>query len=338
MKTKTLHQDNKILNERNSILWIDSIKRRVKEARLKAFLAANAEQLLLYWDIGNEILRKQEQEGWGAKIVNRLSKELSNEFPNMNGWSVRNLKYMRSLSQSWARDEIMQAPLAQLPWYHHIALMEKLKSRGERLNYASLAVKNGWSRNAMIRQIKEKAFDDHGKAVTNFQNQLPPEDSDMAISAIKGEYDLGFLETSKQVKENKLRSMLVDKIAKFLIELGTGFSYVGKGMPIIVGGDTFELDLLFYHTLLHRYVVIELKAGKFNPRDIGQLSFYMTAIDRNIKTKQDKKTIGLLLCRSRNKVVAEYALADIDRPMGIATYELGLPTIEQLQKKLSNVL
>ena len=160
----------------------------------------------------------------------------------------------------------------------------------------------------------------------------------MAISAIKGEYDLGFLETSKQVKENKLRSMLVDKIAKFLIELGTGFSYVGKGMPIIVGGDTFELDLLFYHTLLHRYVVIELKAGKFNPRDIGQLSFYMTAIDRNIKTKQDKKTIGLLLCRSRNKVVAEYALADIDRPMGIATYELGLPTIEQLQKKLSNVL
>lgn len=157
MKTKTLHQDNKILNERNSILWIDSIKRRVKEARLKAFLAANAEQLLLYWDIGNEILRKQEQEGWGAKIVNRLSKELSNEFPNMNGWSVRNLKYMRSLSQSWARDEIMQAPLAQLPWYHHIALMEKLKSRGERLNYASLAVKNGWSRNAMIRQIKEKA-------------------------------------------------------------------------------------------------------------------------------------------------------------------------------------
>ena len=343
MKRKHLKEDKSELSVTNFAEsgykeWIESIKRRIRSARLKAFMAANAEQVLLYWDVGNEILDKQEREGWGTKVVDRMSHDLAEEFPEMAGWSVRNLKYMRAFSAAWRRSEIVQAPLAQLPWYHHIALMERLKSRGDRMAYAALAVENGWSRNVMVHHIGMNAADDHGKAVTNFRKRLPPVDSDMAENAIKGEYDLGFLAAGRRTKENRLRAMLVDKVAQFVIELGAGFSYIGKAMPIVVGGDTFELDLLFYHVVLHRYVVIELKTGKFNPRDLGQLGFYMTAVDRQVKSKIDGKTIGLLLCRSRNRVVVEYSLADMMRPIGVATYDLGLPPVEQLQERLSLAL
>ena len=232
----------------------------------------------------------------------------------------------------------MQAPLAQLPWYHHLTLLEHLKSRGDRIAYAALAVENGWSRNVMVHQIDLKVADQHGKAVTNFKKLMPPSDSDMAEQTLKGEYDLGFLPATLKTKENKLRAMLVDKVAKFLVELGAGFSCVGKGVPIVVGGDEFEMDLLFYHVVLHRYVVIELKTGKFQPKDIGQLGFYMTAVDRQVKSEIDGKTIGMVLCRSRNDIVAEYALADLDKPIGVSTYHLGLPTPEQLQMKLQKVL
>jgi len=245
---------------------------------------------------------------------------------------------MRAFADAWERRAIVQAPLAQLPWYHHLTLLEQLKSRGDRIAYAALAVENGWSRNVMVHQIELKVADQHGKAVTNFKKLLPPPGSDMAEQTLKGEYDLGFLPATLKIKENKLRAMLVDEVAKFLIELGTGFSYVGKGVPIIVGGDEFEMDLLFYHVVLHRYVVIELKTGKFQPKDIGQLGFYMTAIDRQVKAKVDGKTLGIVLCRSRNDIVAEYALADLDKPIGVSTYQLGLPSLDQLQAKLKKLL
>ena len=190
----------------------------------------------------------------------------------------------------------------------------------------------------MVNQIELGAADQHGKAITNFKKLMPPSDSDMAEQALKGEYDLGFLSATERTKENKLRSMLVDKVARFLVELGAGFSYVGKALPISVGGDEFELDLLFYHVVLHRYVVIELKTGKFHPKDLGQLGFYMTAIDRQVKAKVDGKTIGILLCKSRNDIVAEYALSDLRRPIGVSTYQLGLPSAEQLQAKLQKLL
>lgn len=266
--------------------WIRSIKVRIQRARLKALMLANSEQTLLYWDIGHEILVKQEHEGWGTKVVARMSNDLRKSFPDMKGWSRSNLMYMRQFADAWSRKEIVQAPLGQLPWYHHIALS----------------------------------------------------DSDMAEQALKGEYDLGFLSATERTKENKLRSMLVDKVARFLVELGAGFSYVGKALPISVGGDEFELDLLFYHVVLHRYVVIELKTGKFHPKDLGQLGFYMTAIDRQVKAKVDGKTIGILLCKSRNDIVAEYALSDLRRPIGVSTYQLGLPSAEQLQAKLQKLL
>lgn len=319
-------------------IWIRSIKERVQRARFRALMMANAEQILLYWDVGHEILAKQDAEGWGSKIVERMSKDLKSAFPDMKGWSRSNLMYMRQFAEAWRRDEIVQAPLGQLPWYHHLTLLEHLKSRGDRIVYAALAVENGWSRNVMVHQIDLKVADQHGKAVTNFKNLMPPSDSDMAEQTLKGEYDFGFLPATLKTKENKLRAMLVDKVAKFLVELGAGFSYVGKGVPIVVGGDEFEMDLLFYHVVLHRYVVIELKTGKFQPKDIGQLGFYMTAVDRQVKSEIDGKTIGMVLCRSRNDIVAEYALADLNKPIGVSTYQLGLPTPEQLQVKLQKVL
>ena len=318
--------------------WIRSIKERVRRARFKAVMSANVEQILLYWDIGHEILEKQDAEGWGSKIVTRMSEDLRTSFPDMKGWSPRNLKYMRAFADTWGRQEIVQAPLAQLPWYHHLTLLEHLKSRGDRIAYAALAVENGWSRNVMVHQIDLKAADQHGTAVTNFKKLMPPPDSDMAEQTLKGEYDLGFLPATLKTKENKLRAMLVDRVSKFLIELGAGFSYVGKGVPITVGGDEFEMDLLFYHVVLHRYVVIELKTGKFQPKDIGQLGFYMTAVDRQVKSEIDGRTIGIVLCRSRNDIVVEYALADLDKPIGVSTYQLGLPSPEQLQSKLRKLL
>ena len=227
-----------------------------------------------------------------------------------------------------------------MPWYHQIALMEQLKSRSDRLAYAALAVENGWSRNVLVHHVELGTAKTAGKcaAITNFKATLPPDDSDLAEGMLKGKYDLGFLNAARRTKENELRAMLVDKVAHFLLELGTGFSYVGKAVKLEVGGDEFEMDLLFYHLTLHRYVVIELKTGKFKPEHLGQLSFYMTAVDRQVKSKVDGKTVGLLLCKSRNKVVVEYALADLRKPVGVSMYDLGLPPTPQLEEKLATAL
>jgi predicted nuclease of restriction endonuclease-like (RecB) superfamily len=201
-------------------------------------MLVNSEQTLLYWDIGHDILEKQESEGWGAKVVERMSADLKAAFPDMTGLSPRNLKYMRAFADAWARKEIVQAPLAQLPWYHHLALLECLKSRGDRIAYAALAIENGWSRNVMVHQIELGVADLHGTAITNFKKLMPPTDSDMAEQTLRGEYDLGFLPANAKTKENKLRAMLVDKVAKFMVELGAGFSYVGKKCFLIVGMGT----------------------------------------------------------------------------------------------------
>ena len=203
--------------------WIRSIKERIQRARVKASMLVNSEQTLLYWDIGHEILEKQENEGWGSKVVERMSADLKAAFPDMKGWSRSSLMYMRQFAAAWKRNEIVQAPLGQLPWYHHLALLERLKSRGDRIAYAVLAIENGWSRDVMVHQIELGYADQHGTAITNFKNLMPPADSDMAEQTLKGEYDLGFLPATAKMKENKLRAMLVDKVAKFMIELGAGF-------------------------------------------------------------------------------------------------------------------
>lgn len=318
--------------------WILSIKERVRHARLRALLAANAEQLALYWDIGRSILDKQEEHGWGSKVVDRMSRDLRAEFPDMTGFSLRNLLYMRAFAETWRRSEIVQAPLAQLPWYHQIALLEHLKSRGDRLAYAEQAAANGWSRNVLVHNIDLRTVPPSPRAISNFRGLMPPGDSDLAENMLKGRYDLGFLDAGGRTRENKLRKLLADRVAQFLVELGVGFAFVGKAVRIDVGGEEFEMDLLFYHLLLHRYVVVELKTGRFRPQDAGQLGFYMTAVDRQVKTPSDGKTVGLLLCKSRNRVVVEYALADLLHPIGVSTYDLGLPPPDQLGAQLERAL
>lgn len=284
----------------------------------------------------------QREEGWGAKIIERIAKDLREEFPTMTGFSRANLMYMRSFASAWTKEQIVQAPLGQLTWYHHITLIEKVKNIDERMKYAELTVKNGWSRNVLLHQIELGTAKRVGKALTNFKNTLPEIDSDLAEQTLKSSYNLSFLGADEKIKENRLRAMLVDKVAKFLLELGAGFAYVGKAVPINVGGDDFEMDLLFYQLQLHCYFVIELKTRKFRPADVGQLGFYMTAVDRQVKAPSDRKTIGLLLCKSRNKVVVEYALADCEKPIGVSSYNLqlprGLPSPQELEEKLSAVL
>ena len=275
--------------------WLTSLKRLIHEAQFRAAILVNTELVRLYWQIGHEILERQNEQGWGAKVVERLAKDLKAEFPEMTGFSRANIMYMRALAAAWTEEEIVQAPLGQLTWYHHITLLDKLDSKELRLEYARLAAENGWSRNVMVHHIELKTAERIGKAQSNFRTTLPAADSDLAQQALKDPYKLEFLGLTEGVKENKLRQALEDRVADFLLELGTGFAYVGKKVPLEVGGDPFEMDLLFYHIRLHCYVVIERKTGKLKPEHVGQLSFYMTAVDRQMKTPQDGPTIGLLL-------------------------------------------
>lgn len=327
-------------------VWLSELKQRIRDAQRCAAIAVNTELVRLYWHIGHEILLKQETEGWGTKVVERLAKDLQSDLPGMTGLSRANLMYMRAFASAWSENEIVQAPLGQLTWYHHLTLLEKLDSKSDRLAYAALAVKNGWSRNTMVHHIELNTAQRIGHAQTNFACTLPPADSDLAEQSLKDPYKLEFLGLSECVKENRLRKVLVDRVADSLLELGTGFAYVGKAVPLEVGGDSFEMDLLFYHLKLHCYVVVELKTGKLKPEHIGQLGFYMTAVDKQVKMQQDNPTIGLLLCKSRNKVVAEYALETFCKPIGIASYQLSdekrknaqaiLPDIRQLEEALNN--
>lgn len=325
--------------------WLTELKARIYEARQRAAMSVNTEMLRLYWQIGNDILDRQDRQGWGAKVVDRLSHDLRAAFPDLGGFSPRNLKYMRSLARAWTLEQIVQAPLAQLPWYHHLALMEKLDTEQDRLWYAERAIQHGWSRNVLVMQIETGQLQRTGRAVTNFQQTLPKPDSDLARESLKDPYRLDFLGLGQEAQEREIEAALVSHVTEFLIELGAGFAYIGRQVHVEVGGDDFFLDLLFYHVRLHSYLVIELKAEKFKPEHLGQLGFYLTAVDRQLRAPGDGPTIGLLLCKSKNEVVAEYALADSTRPLGIAEYRLvqslpeplqtALPTIEQIERELS---
>ena len=324
--------------------WLEELKARIHAARQRATLAVNRELILLYWQIGRDILARQAEQGWGAKVIERLSHDLRTAFPEMKGFSPRNLKYMRAFAAAWEDAVIVQELLAQLPWYHLVTLLDKLNSPEERLWYARKAIEHGWSRNVMVMQIETRLMEREGKAVTNFEQQLPKPQSDLARESLKDPYRFDFLGLTNETQEREVESALVEHITQFLLELGAGFAYVGRQVMIDVGGDEFYLDLLFYHLKLRCYVVIEIKAGKFKPEHLGQLGFYLTAVDEQMKSDQDNPTIGLLLCKSKNKIVAEYALRDNNRPMGIAEYQLveslpeelktSLPSIEQIEKEL----
>lgn len=325
--------------------WLAELKIRIHEAQQRAALAVNRELVLLYWQLGHDILERQAREGWGAKVIERLAQDLRTAFPDMKGFSPRNLKYMRAFAHAWPDAEFVQEVLARLPWYHQITLLDKLSSGEERRWYAAKAIEHNWSRNVLAMHIETALHKRLGTAVTNFERRLPQPQSDLARESLKDPYRFDFLALSEAAQEREVEDALVRHVTRFLLELGAGFAFVGRQVLLDVGGDEFFIDLLFYHLKLRCYVVIELKAGKFKPEHLGQLGFYLTAVDAQVKSEQDNPTIGLLLCKSKNKVVAEYALRDSAQPMGIAEYRLveslpadlqtGLPSIEQIEHELA---
>lgn len=325
--------------------WLDALKRQIRSAQHRATVAVNHELVQLYWQIGNDILARQAEQGWGAKVIERLANDLRTAFPDSKGFSRANLMYMRAFAEAWPDFAIVQQLVGQLPWGHNLVLLTRLKHAQQRLAYAKGALAHGWSRNMLNIHIETHLLERSGAAVTNFDISLPPEQSDMARESLKDPYRFDFLGLGREAQERDIERALVKHVTEFLLELGAGFAFVGRQVVLDVGGDEFFVDLLFYHLKLRCYVVIELKAGKFKPEHLGQLGFYMTAVDRQVKAEHDNATIGLLLCKSKNKIVAEYALGDKSQPMGIAEYKLleslpaelqhSLPSIEQIERELA---
>jgi predicted nuclease of restriction endonuclease-like (RecB) superfamily len=325
--------------------WLTELKSRIQATQQRATLAVNRELVLLYWQIGQDILARQDREGWGTKVINRLAQDLRNAFPDMKGFSRTNLMYMRAFAEAWPDASIVQQAVGQLPWGHNLVLIAKLKTSEQRLDYARRAIEHGWSRNVLAIHIERHLLEREGQAITNFTAQLPKPQSDLARESLKDPYLFDFLGIGNEAGERAIEEAIVHHITRFLLELGAGFAFVGRQVHIEVGGDDFFMDLLFYHLKLRCYVVIELKAGAFKPKHTGQLSFYLSAVDAQMKAKHDAPTIGLLLCKSKNKVVAEYALRDSSKPIGIAEYQLiealpadlqtSLPSIEAIEQALA---
>lgn len=325
--------------------WIARLKAQVRNSQQKASLAVNSELIKLYWSIGKQISEKQTQSGWGAKVIEQLATDLKIAFPDMKGFSLTNLKYMKSFAETWPDFQISQQAVDQIPWGHNIVLIQKLESNNERLWYASKAIENGWSRAVLVHQIESKLITRQGNAVNNFESTLPTTTSELAAQTLKDPYTFDFLNLTKEAKERDIEQGLMKHITAFLLELGSGFALVGQQYNLNIGGDDFYIDLLFFNITLNCYVVIELKADKLTPQDVGQLNFYLAAVDGELKQQHHAPTIGLLLCKERNRVVAEYAVRNNTSPIGIAEYTLseslpkelqkGLPTIEDIESSLS---
>ena len=326
--------------------WIAEVKSRVRAAQMRASLAVNRELLTLYWSIGRDLLERRARSRWGDGVIERASADLRAEFPNMQGFSASNLRYMRQFAESWPeRDAIHQQPVGELPWGTNLVLLTKLKQREERLAYAAATLKHGWSRNMLSLHIEQGTVARAGKALTNFERTLPAPLSDLARESLKDPYRFDFLSLGAEAGERELEDALVGHISRFLIELGAGFAYVGRQVPLEVDGRDFFLDLLFYHLRLRCFVIIELKTGEFQPEHAGKLNFYLSAVDSQMRGEHDAPSIGLLLCRTRSRLFAEYALRDTGKPMGIAEYRLkkalpknleaSLPSIAQIQAELA---
>lgn len=331
-------------------VWLVDIKQRIGLAQQRAVLSVNYELISLYWQIGTEILKRQEAQGWGAKVIEQLSKDLGSAFPEMKGFSRSNLMAMRAFAKVWSDfpdNVIVQQAVGQIPWGHNLALLNKLSDKTQRLNYAEKTREHGWSRNILIHQIENRLLEREGQATSNFKQNLPEPLSELAQQTLKDPYIFDFLSLGVNAVERDLEQALTQHITQFLLELGTGFAFVGKQVHLEVGGDDFYIDLLFYHLKMRCYVVIELKTGDFKPEHTGQLGFYLTAVDQLIKTEHDAPSIGLLLCKNRNRLVVEYALRDNTKPMGVAEYQLAqalpdelkgqLPSVEDLERELIEI-
>jgi predicted nuclease of restriction endonuclease-like (RecB) superfamily len=321
------------------------LKSRIRTAQVRAVLAVNRELVILYWGIGKEILLRQRLEGWGAKVIEQLGQDLRHAFPGVQGFSPRNLKYMRALAEAWPDEPIVQQAAAQLPWFHNCVLLDKVKDRVERLWYIQQAIENGWSRNVLVIQIESDLYRRQGKAITNFQATLPPPQSDLAHQLLKDPYNFDFLTLSTDAQERDIERGLLAHLRSFLLELGIGFAFIGSQYPLEVAGEDYKIDLLFYHLRLRCFVIIDLKAGPFKPEYTGKMNFYLSAVDDLLRHPDDQPSIGLILCKSKKELVVEYALRNTATPMGIAEFRHlealpeqlkgTLPTIEEIEAELA---
>jgi len=348
--------------------WLNEIKEKFQSSQIKASIQVNSVLLEFYWNLGNEIVEKQKNSTWGSGFLQQLSNDLSKEFPDIKGFSYTNIKNIRQWFLFWqqavgelestksqqlvgesniANMKQVVSQILQMPWGHNIAIIQKCKTSDEALYYVQNTIKNGISRSVLIHQIETNLYARDGKAITNFEATLPPLQSDLAKEITKDPYNFDFLSLTKGYQEKELENALTENITKFLLELGSGFAFVGRQYKLIVGGDEFRIDLLFYHIKLKCYVVVELKTTEFKPEFAGKLSFYTSAVDGEIKDKNDNPTIGILICKSKNDLVVEYALKDINKPLGISQYKLtetlpkeyksSLPSIEEIEAQLEDV-
>jgi predicted nuclease of restriction endonuclease-like (RecB) superfamily len=343
--------------------FLAAVKARIAAARTSAVFAVNSELIKLYWEIGHEILEREERQGWGAKVVDRLAVDLRRELPDIAGFSPRNLRYMREFARAWSvcktSEEMLQQPAARLPWGHHMVLLDKVKDADDRAWYVGKALENGWSRNVLQAQIATDLRGRQGNALTSFERALPAPDSELVRDAIKDPYNFEFLGLSTRAKERELELALLNDIQSFLMEMGRGFALVGRQFPLrVVDEETgqeeeFFIDVLFYNYLLRRFVVIDLKVEDFKPEFAGKMSFYLTAVDELERQPGDEPSIGLVLCPGRSKTVTEWALRGVETPVAVARYVTGditltetppaemkpaLPDLPALASELTNIV
>ena len=344
-------------NDKEYKKFLVELKEKVKNSQLKAAIKVNYELLNLYWELGKKITEKQKEYSWGDSFISNLSNDLKKEFPDMKGFSVQNLKNIRYWYLFYAEYLIGLQPVSQLkkienkitsiPWGHNQRIMYKCKSVREAIFYVEKTIENGWSRTILEHQIDSKLYERLGSAISNFDSRLPKVQSELAKQTIKDPYNFDFLTLRDKYDERELEDALVKQITSFLLELGTGFSYIGRQVHLKVGDSDFYIDLLFYHVKLHCYVVVELKTEKFKPDFAGQLNFYVTAVNRDLKSQEDNQTIGILICKDKDNVVAEYSLANISQPIGISKYEISkllekeykssLPSIEEIEQSIKDI-
>lgn len=333
-----------LMNSGEYLAIVEQVKREIKTAQYQASVHVNTELILLYHSIGTVI---NEHKIWGNKFIENLAADIRREFPASKGYSVRNLKYMAKFAQTYPDREFVQQVVAQIPWGHNLVLLDKVSEPEERRWYLATCQKNGWSRSVLIHQIESGLYQRQVLAdkVSNFERRLPSPQSELAVQTMKDPYIFDFIPFQEDMVERDIEQALVRDVTKLLLELGTGFAFLGNQYHLNVGGDDFYIDLLFYNLNLRCYVVIELKTGEFKPEYAGQLNFYLSAVDGILKQEQDNPSIGLLLCKSKNDLVAEYSLKDMSKPIGVSAYqvtsnlpeELGkqLPSIEDIQKRIT---
>ncbi|MCC5668323.1 PDDEXK nuclease domain-containing protein [Nostoc sp. CHAB 5784] len=324
--------------------FLSILKQRIRTAQVRAALAVNQELVLLYWQIGREILQRQQDEGWGTKVIERIAKDLKREFPEIKGFSRTNLLYMRAFASAYPDEQFVQQAAGQIPWFHNCVLLDRVKAPEQRVWYIQQTIQNGWSRAILEMQIESRLYSRQGSAVTNFSQTLPKPQSDLAQQLIKDPYHFDFLTLSKEAQERDLERALVDRIRDFLLELGAGFSFVGSQYPIEVSGQEYRLDLLFYHLKLRCFVIIDLKMVEFQPEFSGKMNFYVSAVNAILRHPDDQPTIGIILCKSKNKTIAELALQGMTQPIGVSTHKIGkdvpeqlkgiMPMVEQLEMEL----